>query len=93
MTSRPSRAGAGVGLLSGLALALAAAPAGAQDRPVGEPQNLAFLGGDRPVLLRLHVSVDGKPLRAARDAYVKQWFDFLDHNGDGVLSGRELDGR
>jgi Ca2+-binding EF-hand superfamily protein len=96
---------AGAGLLTGFALALAPplgsgprASAGAQRPPLaidrgpdrgGEAQDLAFLGGKRPVLLRLHIQLDGRPLVANRDQYVKRWFDFLDRDGDGVLNKDE----
>ena len=47
----------------------------------------------RPVLIRLHVTVDGVP-------YVKHWenqlerlFDYLDHDGDGFLDKEEAKSR
>ena len=67
----------------------ALADAGGPDRGGGEVQDLAFLGGNRPVLLRVHIQLDGKPLGAARAQYVKRWFDYLDRDGDGVLSQGE----
>src|SRR5690349_2014550 len=87
MNTRLTRVGAGACLLVGLALA--PAPALAQGRAESDYQDLAFFGGNRPVLIRVHVTVDGKPLAAARDRYVKQWLDFLDADGDGVLSREE----
>jgi Ca2+-binding EF-hand superfamily protein len=88
--TRPTRAvTAGAGLLAGLALALAPPPALGQGKPTGEVQDLAFLGGNRPVLLRVHILRDGKPFAAGRDQYVKRWFDYLDRDGDGVLDQKE----
>jgi Ca2+-binding EF-hand superfamily protein len=80
---------AGAGLLAGLALALAPPPARGQGKPAGEVQDLAFLGGNRPVLLRMHIQLDGKPLGASRNQYIKRWFDYLDRDGDGVLNRQE----
>jgi Ca2+-binding EF-hand superfamily protein len=94
--------GVGACLLAGLVLTLAPLRSVLRASPQADPpkeraqaskpsaaQDLAFLGGGRPVLLRIHVTVDGKPLAAARDRYVKQWLDFLDRDGDGVLSADE----
>jgi Ca2+-binding EF-hand superfamily protein len=89
MTTHVRATAVGASLLAGLALALAPAPARAQGRSAAEVQDLAFFGGNRPVLLRVHVLLDGKPLGATRDRYVKRWFDFLDRDGDGVLSAEE----
>jgi Ca2+-binding EF-hand superfamily protein len=56
-------------------------------------QDVVFFANDRPVLIRLHVRVDGKPFpevfRAATGEYVKRLFTHLDRNGDGVLSEAE----
>jgi len=60
-----------------------AAPASA------EGYTVVFLGDKRPVLLRLHIHLDGKPITSAHNEYAKKWFDFLDRNGDGVLSREE----
>lgn len=56
-------------------------------------QDVLFLGPGRPVLIRLHIEVDGKPLRQAHreatERYLKALFHFLDRNGDGYLSEAE----
>ncbi len=54
-------------------------------------QDFVFLAEARPLLVRLHVRVDGKPLPAAWDAFMKHVFSFLDVNGDGVLSQQEAE--
>jgi Ca2+-binding EF-hand superfamily protein len=54
-------------------------------------QDFVFLAEARPLLVRLHVRVDGKPLPAAWDAFMKHVFAFLDVNGDGVLSQQEAE--
>jgi Ca2+-binding EF-hand superfamily protein len=97
--------GAGACLLAGLVLVLPAAraqtplpprvqapPAAraqAPARAAGEVQDIAFFGGPRPILLRIRVLVDGNSLSAAREQYVKRWLDYLDRDGDGVLSPEE----
>ncbi len=54
-------------------------------------QDLVFLGDSRPVYLRLHIRVDGKPLAAAWNEFITSLFQYLDVNGDSVLSQAELD--
>jgi Ca2+-binding EF-hand superfamily protein len=54
-----------------------------------DAQTLVYLGQPRPVLLRLHVLIDGKPYTAAWDEFMKKLFDYLDVNGDGTLSKEE----
>ena len=54
-------------------------------------QDFVFLAEARPVLVRLHVRVDGKPLSAAWDDFMKHLFAYLDVNGDGVLSKQEVE--
>src|SRR5438876_1230432 len=52
-------------------------------------RDLVFLGETRPVLMRLHIRIDGKPIQAAWDDFMKSLFDHLDVNHDGVLSKEE----
>jgi Ca2+-binding EF-hand superfamily protein len=52
--------------------------------------DLVFLGDTRPVLIRLHVRIDGKPLRQAWDDFMAALFRYLDCDGDGVLSQEEV---
>src|SRR5271157_5187104 len=49
------------------------------------------LGVTRPVFVRLHVTVDGKPYKQAWSAFMDHLFKSLDKNKDGVLSKEELD--
>ena len=53
-------------------------------------QDVIFLGKSRPVLLRLHILVDGKPYSEAWDRFVKKLFDNADANNDGVLDENEI---
>jgi Ca2+-binding EF-hand superfamily protein len=52
-------------------------------------QDIVFLGDDRPVLIRLHLRVGGRPFRHAWERYMHDLFAYLDVNGDGVLSAKE----
>ncbi len=71
-------------LLTGLA---AAEPT----RPVpGDGQDLVFLHAARPLLVRLHIQIDGKPFRTRWDDALRALFEFLDTNGDGALGKQEM---
>src|SRR5262249_49724230 len=63
----------------------AASPSAPQDH-----YDFVFLGESRPVLLRLHVRIDGVPLRQAWEQFTDGLFRFLDRDGNGVLSQDEL---
>jgi Ca2+-binding EF-hand superfamily protein len=78
-------------LLSGFSLAFARV--GPPDRPRqnGDVQDLVFLGDARPVLIRLHVRLDGKTIDQAWDDFVKYLFAYLDVNGDGFLDTVEAE--
>src|SRR5262249_43193912 len=52
--------------------------------------DLVFLGDVRPVYIRVHIRVDDKPLATAWDEFITRLFQYLDTNGDGVLSQAEL---
>ncbi len=66
----------------------AAAPTGKE--PAGaDVQTLVYMGDARPVLVRLHVLIEGKPYSEAWDGFMKKLFDFEDVNGDGTLSKEE----
>jgi Ca2+-binding EF-hand superfamily protein len=56
---------------------------------VGAVQYLAYFAGTRPMLVKLHVEVDGRPFDAAWDEYIEALFKFLDRDGDGTLSAAE----
>src|SRR5262249_20432989 len=42
-----------------------------------------------PLLVRLHIQIDGKPFSIAWDRYIEDLFDYLDRDGDGILSKEE----
>src|SRR5262249_36562937 len=54
-------------------------------------QDLVFFADNRPVLIRLQVLIDGRPINGALDAFVEKMFKYFDRNGDGVLSKQEVE--
>jgi Ca2+-binding EF-hand superfamily protein len=52
-------------------------------------QDFVYLGDKGPVLIRLHVRIDGKPLVDAWEGFVGKFFAYLDVDGDGMLSKTE----
>jgi Ca2+-binding EF-hand superfamily protein len=86
--------------LAGIAFAVTAAlSAVADDKAVADKpaaqaagkdvQNFVLLADQRPVLVRLHVTVDGKPFQTVWEEFVEYLFKSLDGDGDGVLSAEE----
>jgi Ca2+-binding EF-hand superfamily protein len=64
--------------------------AGAAEPPVEDDAQDALLLADAgPVLLRLHVRIDGRPAAAAWNRYLDRLFADLDRDGDGFLSKAE----
>jgi Ca2+-binding EF-hand superfamily protein len=57
----------------------------------GDSVDFVYLGEHRPVLVRLHVQIDGKSMVAAWEDSIKEIFTYLDRNGDGVLSKAEAE--
>jgi Ca2+-binding EF-hand superfamily protein len=59
----------------------------------GKRQDVLFLGAERPVLIRFHIEIDGRPLheahREATERYLKALFRFLDRDNDDFLSEAE----
>jgi Ca2+-binding EF-hand superfamily protein len=80
--------------LTGLLIAWCAAsadppPAGrntATDRPA-----IVYLDDHRPVLIRLRITLQGKPLQAVWDDLIDQIFKEADRDGDGFLSREEVE--
>jgi Ca2+-binding EF-hand superfamily protein len=52
-------------------------------------QDVLFFGDSRPLLIRLHIAVDGKPYPARWTEYMTRWFHFLDRDEDDVLDPAE----
>ena len=60
-----------------------------------ETRDLVFFADDRPVLIRLHVFLDGQPVadrfREAQDRYIRGLFAILDRDGNGTLDRSEAE--
>ena len=73
-----------------VAIALARFASGADEAPSSSPapdvQDLIVLGPTRPLVLRLHVTIDGKPFREVWQARFDELFDAQDRDGDGRLT-------
>jgi Ca2+-binding EF-hand superfamily protein len=67
-------------------------PAAAKPTPQtrADDHDLVFLHGARPYRLRLHLLVDGKPFQTNWEDTIRSLFQFLDVDGDGVLSKKEM---
>jgi Ca2+-binding EF-hand superfamily protein len=63
-----------------------AVPAAAAE--LSDVQGIVYLG-DRPVLIRMHLRIDGKPFAAAWDDYLEKFFRYLDRDNDGLLNAAE----
>jgi len=59
--------------------------------PAEQGQDFVFLSEARPLLVRMHVRIDGKSLQEASEAFLKYMFAYLDVDGDGVLSKAEAE--
>ena len=59
--------------------------------PATDAVDFLFLASTRPVLLRVHVRLDGKPYYAPWDEYTKKLFAHFDRDGDGTLSKAEAE--
>ena len=59
--------------------------------PTIDGQDCVLLTEARPVLLRIHAQLDGKPVQAAWDGFMEHLFAYLDVNHDGVLDQHEVD--
>jgi Ca2+-binding EF-hand superfamily protein len=71
-----------------LSLAAAEAPKPAP-KPAPTYHDVVFFADSRPILLRLHITLDGKPVSALWDAFVDRVFSSLDTGGKGYLDKAE----
>jgi Ca2+-binding EF-hand superfamily protein len=53
--------------------------------------DFVFFGDLRPVLVRVHVQIDGKPYGQRWDEFLGKLFKYLDRDGDGTLSKAEAE--
>ena len=54
-------------------------------------QDLVFLGDARPVHIRLHIDVNGKPFQYVWEDYIRLLFAYLDRDGNGILTKAEAE--
>jgi Ca2+-binding EF-hand superfamily protein len=60
-------------------------------QPADDVQDFVLLTDARPLLVRLHVRLDGKPYQPLWDDFVKHLFQSLDKDGDGGLNREEFE--
>ncbi|HEY7315658.1 MAG TPA: hypothetical protein VH643_40390 [Gemmataceae bacterium] len=77
--------------MNALALGLTAWLIAAEPPAPSDSQDFVFLAEARPVLVRMQVRIDGRPLQTVRDDFMKHLFAHLDLDGDGVLSKDEAE--
>jgi Ca2+-binding EF-hand superfamily protein len=56
----------------------------------GQIVDLISLVTKRPIIVRLHISVDGKSFSDYRASIARRFFDALDADKNGILEGKEL---
>jgi Ca2+-binding EF-hand superfamily protein len=78
-------------LTTAIAWSAAPAPPSVPALTKGDAQDFVFLAEARPLLVRVQVRMNGKPLPAAYDDFLSYLFRYLDVNGDGVLSKEEVE--
>jgi Ca2+-binding EF-hand superfamily protein len=73
-------------------LSSSAADAPLRDDPgfAEDVQDVLLFNDNQPVLIRLHVLVDGKPYATRWTEYLTRWFRFLDRDADGSLDANEV---
>jgi len=73
-------------------LAVAEEPASLpESQAASDIEDLIYFGEQHPVVLRLHLRIDGRPFRAVWDEYLTHLFHFLDRDGDGFLNKKEAE--
>ncbi len=81
-------------LVPAAVLFLAAPVPGAETPPdpsqADDVQDVLYFAENRPLLLRLHLTVDGRPCAAPWADFMGRLFAFLDRDGDGFLDKDEV---
>jgi Ca2+-binding EF-hand superfamily protein len=65
-------------------------PQQAKEAKPADGFDIVFLGDTRPILMRMHVEMNGKPIKTVWREYLKQWFDYLDRDISGGLDAKEV---
>lgn len=91
---RQIRTVAALGLLA-VALSMVGGRADSAEAPAAEPddghvQDLLFCATSQPLLIRLHLTVNGKGFRSLRRQWVEAQFAALDRDGNGFLENDEI---
>ncbi|HKB02338.1 MAG TPA: EF-hand domain-containing protein, partial [Gemmataceae bacterium] len=62
-----------------------------QDLGLADVQDILFFAETRLVRMRVHLKATGEPLSKRWTGQLRQYFDFLDRDGDGVLNRLEAE--
>jgi Ca2+-binding EF-hand superfamily protein len=65
------------------------APSSRADDPASY-HDLLFFGPDRPVVIRVHLEIDGQPAHEVWRDYIQRLLEAADQNGDGALTAEEV---
>ncbi|GIW81527.1 MAG: hypothetical protein KatS3mg105_3334 [Gemmatales bacterium] len=79
-----------VTFVAALVLLACCSVATAADSKANDIKDLIFLADDRPVLVRLHIEIDGMSYTVRSKQFFETLFRFLDGNDDGILDANEL---
>jgi Ca2+-binding EF-hand superfamily protein len=63
---------------------------GAGSQSAEETVDLICLAAERPIIIRVHIWVDGQPMSEFRAAIARRLFDSFDANKNSLLEGKEL---
>jgi Ca2+-binding EF-hand superfamily protein len=78
-------------LFGGAILAVTASFAGVLEAPTAsEEVQLALPGKEKPLVVRARLQAAGKPFADRWADYLRDWYAFLDRDGDGKLSAAEF---
>ena len=61
-----------------------------QPKAEGDYQDVVYFAEGRPLLIRVHTSIDSRPLSKVWDDCITKVFKYLDANGDGFLDQKEI---
>ncbi len=76
-------------LLAALAMTALAVAGRADDGKKADSQTVVFLGGPRPVVMKVDLRANGKSVQGSWEEAVDKVFKFLDVNDDGKLTAEE----
>jgi Ca2+-binding EF-hand superfamily protein len=59
--------------------------------PGSDVQDVVYFGDPRPILLRLHVRIDGKPYQVVWEEFIDKLFRYLDSKNRGYLTREDVE--